>query len=877
MQRQRARPGLAALAALVLLCTAVPMALAAGPKRFPPAEAADRAGMWAQRSNRTAAARIPNPTPALRPDIGNGGPAPPPAVFGGNPVAASSQYPFMAILLYVDPSWSFLGLRVLEYVCGATLVAPRVAMTAAQCVSFWASRGITEGVVQVGRRDRSKSVEDDGAWEFNVLSFEMHPRFRQDAVLSNDVALLYLSEPVVTGSSDLVPVPINFSESNPAPGSVVTTIGFGQTPDAELAQVLQEVNITAVSDEACTTLLEYQTSGDFGADDFHPSYLCAGNFGKSFCQGDQGSPLLQYSADGTLEQVGMVSWSLACGDTLGIYSRLPYLRHPRRRHRLHHRDDQHADHNPDEDPNDYKDLGMHRLRHPPMEAKALIPVQPQGSITPSPGAKRFCSAVQEELTEFNTPQSFFMDVEVVDGSPGMRVELYLDADALPFASAYLATFDSINEMTGAYLFTSYGPERCGARPAGLPLVFEDGAALRFLPLLEESGPEYQNLTKEEACFGDMGPAGRHPEGGRMYLYSWCLSFDPPPPSSTTQTITTQTTETITTHTSTTSMSRTRRTDFVTATIDPSRIRVCNNQPKDILDLQELNSTIQLTGIGSITDLAVELAIDHTYFVDIFVRLTAVADDNGERTVSLFPAFPGNDGCSDNRPDNIQMTFDDSAPDRFRRPNCDLTRYRPDGALASFADIGRFVNADGLWKLTVGDVQAGDDGVLHRWCLVMLPAPRSTTTTLPTVTVTVTVTASVSITLTSVSTVTSVSTATSFSTSVSSAPPVTSTVTSVSISLQPSTTTVSLAAVTISSTISVPVPTTTTVLQTQTSVVTSVSVSQLVVPVTKTRSFTKTVGKVTTTLVRTTKVTVRTTKTVRVTTFKTVTIKAKGRR
>ncbi|KAI9024558.1 trypsin-like cysteine/serine peptidase domain-containing protein [Hyaloraphidium curvatum] len=255
-----------------------------------------------------------------------------------------------------------------------------------------------------------------------------------------------------------------------------------------------------------------------------------------------------------------------------------------------------------------------------------------------------------------------------------------------------------------------------------------------------------------------------------------------------------------TRTTTTSTSRTTKTPvpFPTPTVDPSRIRVCNEERREILDGEPFDSFLNLTGIGPIADLDVELAIDHTYFSDIYVYLSAV-NDTGEMAVTLMDQ----PHCySDARPSGLPMTFDDDAADAFGyMERCTDTRYRPSaGTLAGFADFGRYDNADGSWMLTVSDVARGDSGTLHRWCLVMLPRSAMTTTG-PTPTSTpcnglVTVTTTSISTETILSTLTSVTTVSTTLTSVTSVPttvttsvtvqepPVTSTVTSVS--LQPTT-------------------------------------------------------------------------------------------
>ena len=109
-------------------------------------------------------------------------------------------------------------------------------------------------------------------------------------------------------------------------GQLATVTGWGALswPDSSTAvpeypHVLQEVNITIISNDACTTDYKYNAS------DISEMMLCATAGGdKDSCSGDSGGPLTVYDHHHQYQtQVGVVSFGYKCAeaDYPGVYAR----------------------------------------------------------------------------------------------------------------------------------------------------------------------------------------------------------------------------------------------------------------------------------------------------------------------------------------------------------------------------------------------------------------------------------------------------------------------------------------------------------------------------------------------------------------------------
>lgn len=123
----------------------------------------------------------------------------------------------------------------------------------------------------------------------------------------------------------------------------------------------------------------------------------------------------------------------------------------------------------------------------------------------------------------------------------------------------------------------------------------------------------------------------------------------------------------------------------------------------------VSDTLVVSQTGDLTDLNVQLQLDHTYVGDLIVDLT---HEGTGTTVSLLNR-PVGGNCAAN---NIDVVFDDQG-NADANDTCDADPaiggvLRPVGALADFNGQ----SLAGSWRLSVSDNAGVDLGVLQRWCI-----------------------------------------------------------------------------------------------------------------------------------------------------------------
>ncbi len=235
---------------------------------------------------------------------------PPPAGLQGQIVggekAAQGAWPWMvAIQAFTEPGYHTF--------CGASLVAPSWALTAAHCVVNAAPDQI---VATVGPH----RLESGQGQKRSVDRIVLHPRYGFDFAhdFAHDLALLHLSEPAdaelvtLLGADDLALA---------GPGTLGTVIGWGALSEdgsnGLVSYDLQQVELPIVSEEECTSSMGRMITENM---------LCAGfrEGGKDACHGDSGGPLVVPDGEGGWQLAGLVSFGIGCARPAfyGVYTRV---------------------------------------------------------------------------------------------------------------------------------------------------------------------------------------------------------------------------------------------------------------------------------------------------------------------------------------------------------------------------------------------------------------------------------------------------------------------------------------------------------------------------------------------------------------------------
>jgi MYXO-CTERM domain-containing protein len=193
-----------------------------------------------------------------------------------------------------DPAVVALGFRrvgcadTLDVVCSGTLVAPRIVLTAAHCVTDNGPLARYEVLFGAG-------VDDPGAVHRYVIDIAVHPA-HVPGTASDDVALLLIDE-----APAVEPLPMQWSPPEVAMvGEPVRVVGFGDALDAGAPGVKRTGAATITSWDAREVAIEADP-------------------GMS-CRGDSGGPVLWDGPDGEVI-IGVTSRGDPACRTYGVNAR----------------------------------------------------------------------------------------------------------------------------------------------------------------------------------------------------------------------------------------------------------------------------------------------------------------------------------------------------------------------------------------------------------------------------------------------------------------------------------------------------------------------------------------------------------------------------
>ncbi|RHY70468.1 hypothetical protein DYB26_003776 [Aphanomyces astaci] len=205
------------------------------------------------------------------------------------------------------------GLRRTENgtaVCGASLVAPKILVTAAHCsLTAWAT------FASVGSHYANGTTDGE---RIKIVKRTQHPKYNKATSHDYDVAVFELET-----ASTFPPVKLNWDEDQfSAPGAVSWVRGFGHTQAYGVGSpVLLETDVIIWENSKChDALKKYKYN-------ITSSMLCAGGGSKDACQGDSGGPLT-ITRNGVEHLAGVASWGIGCArpDHPGVYARISEVR-----------------------------------------------------------------------------------------------------------------------------------------------------------------------------------------------------------------------------------------------------------------------------------------------------------------------------------------------------------------------------------------------------------------------------------------------------------------------------------------------------------------------------------------------------------------------
>ncbi|KNC83862.1 hypothetical protein SARC_03887 [Sphaeroforma arctica JP610] len=205
--------------------------------------------------------------------------------------------------------------------CGGSVIDSTHILTAAHCLTDYIEKDTVQTLsVWLGGMN---FLNTSSFTVIMVESASVHQLYQTINSNDFDIAILTLAEPTT-----MTPIQLAYNESFEEPGLVGTIAGWGVLDESDFVPPpsLYIAEVPIVSDADCL-----KSSGDALDID---TMVCAGYEagGVDACQGDSGGPLYMTSDNGTIYQVGIVSFGFGCANAgeYGVYSSvqhfLPWIR-----------------------------------------------------------------------------------------------------------------------------------------------------------------------------------------------------------------------------------------------------------------------------------------------------------------------------------------------------------------------------------------------------------------------------------------------------------------------------------------------------------------------------------------------------------------------